>query len=413
MTIGNKKISPAVLNLGAMVVGAILGLVFGKQMSAFKFIGDIWLNCLKMVVVPMVLCIMVSSITAQKDMKALGRVSVKIITYFFVTLILACLIGMGSSFLLKPGNGLDIAGMSGQEVDASGVSFTFTTFIKGLFSSNMFQTLTEGNVMQTMVIAILLGVSIQRIKNEERKAFITNWFASAQEMVMALIKMIINVAPIGILFLIADSFGTYGASIFSAMAGMIGTFWFGCLMQVILVYGCFLWFGAGVNPIRFIKDSAELWVFTISACSSAAAIPVSIKVAKEKFNVPDRIASFCIPLSNQINYNGSAILYSSVTIFIYQMYGMPLDAGTLIKIILMATMLSCSGGGIPGSGIVKLMIMVEAFAMPTEIVGIIAGFYRFFDMGTTTMNCLGGLVGSTFVSKLEEKSQSKVTNSIS
>ena len=147
----------------------------------------------------------------------------------------------------------------------------------------------------------------------------------------------------------------------------------------------------------------ELWIYTLTTCSSVASIPVNIKVAKEKFGVPERISSFTIPLGSQMNYDGSVILYGCVIVFISQVVGHSLDIPTMLKIVGMSAILSTGGGGIPGSGIVKLFIMVEAFGLPTEIVGIIAAFYHIFDMGTTTNNCLGDLAGTIFVSRMEDK----------
>ena len=187
------------------------------------------------------------------------------------------------------------------------------------------------------------------------------------------------------------------------MASLAGVYYLACLLHVIFVYGGVLWFSCGINPFRFIKESAELWMYTITTCSSVASIPVNIKVAKEKFNVPERISSFTVPLGSQMNYDGSVILYGCVITFISQVIGAPLDVGTMVKVVVLSAILSTGGGGIPGSGIVKLFVMVEAFGLPTEIVGIIAAFYHIFDMGTTINNCLGDLAGTIFVSRMEEK----------
>ena len=193
------------------------------------------------------------------------------------------------------------------------------------------------------------------------------------------------------------------------MATLLGTYYLACLVHILLVYGMILWIGTGINPLRFLKESAELWVYTLSTCSSVASIPVNIQVAREKFQVPDRISSFTVPLGSQMNYDGSVILYGCVIMFISQVCGQPVSIGMMLRVILLSAILSTGGGGIPGSGIVKLLVMVEAFGLPTEIVGIIAAFYRLFDMGTTTNNCLGDLVGTILVSRLEDKREKKAS----
>ena len=163
---------------------------------------------------------------------------------------------------------------------------------------------------------------------------------------------------------------------------------------------------ARISPLRFLRDAFELIVYTVSTCSSVAAIPVNIRVARDKFGVPDKISGFTVPLGSQINSDGSVILYSCVILFIAQMNHIDMGIGELLKIVLLGTIFSLGGSGIPGSNIVKVLVLVEAFHLPTEIVGIVAAFYRLFDMGTTTNNSLGDLAGTVIVSRLEERSAS-------
>lgn len=404
MTKAKKLLSNnAILTFVAMIIGAILGLVFGDTMNNFKFIGDIWLNCIKMIIVPLVFCIMVTAVADQEDARSLGRVAARIIGYYLTTTVIAAIIGATLALIIKPGVGASFSGLASTEVTNT-ASFSLKTFFTSLFSSNMFGTFADGNVLQTMVIAIMLGVALLRVKNQEHKTIILNWFKSANEMLFSYIRMVIKVAPIGVLFLIADSFGVYGYSILTSMAGLIGTFWLGILAQVFLTYGIILWLFTRMNVFTFLRKSAPVWTFTMASCSSSANIPVGIRTAQEEFGAPKNIANFCIPLGAQMNYDGSAILYPIVLIFTSQLYGIPLEVGTLIQMIIVAVLLASSGGGIPGSGIVKMLVIVETFGLPVEIVGVIAGFYRFIDMGTTTGNCLGDLVGTVVVSKWEEKS---------
>ncbi len=406
MKLGKKKISLTTQVFLAMILGAIFGLIIGEPMTKLGFIGDVWLNCIKLIVVPMVIVTIITGITSQKDIKALGRISFRIMAYYIATTIVACIIGIAVASIIKPGTIANFTGLASKEVTGS-TDITVSDFFLGMFSSNMFKTFSDGNILQTLIISVMLGVAILRMKNENTKATAIRCFNALNDMVFSLINMIMIVSPIGIFFLMANSFGKYGAGIFTSMATLAGTYYLACILQVILVYGGVLMVTAKINPFKFIKDSAELWIYTLSTCSSVASIPVNIKVAKEKFGVPERISGFTVPLGSQMNYDGSVILYGCVIMFISQVVGVPVDLGTMVKVIFLSAILSTGGGGIPGSGIVKLLVMVEAFGLPTEIVGIIAAFYRIFDMGTTTNNCLGDLAGTIFVSKLEEKRELK------
>lgn len=406
MKIAGKKISLATQIFVAMLLGAACGIFIGEPMTKLGFIGNIWLNCIKMIVVPMVIATIISGIVSQKDVKSLGRISFRIMAYYIITTLIACVVGMVITSIIKPGTFADFSGLASKEVTGS-TDITLSDFFTGMFSSNMVQTFADGNILQTLIISVFVGIAILRMKNQDYKQKAITGFKVFSDMVFSLINMIMIISPIGVFFLMGDSFGKYGAGIFTSMATLVGTYYLSCLVHVLLVYGTVIWFTAGVNPFRFIKDSAELWIYTISTCSSVAAIPISIKVAKEKFNVPENISGFTVPLGSQMNYDGSVILYGCVILFISQSIGMPLSIATMAKVVLMSAVLSTGGGGIPGSGIVKLLVMVEAFGLPTEIVGIIAAFYRLFDMGTTTNNCLGDLAGTVFVSALEEKAAKK------
>lgn len=376
------------LTLSAIVAGAVLGLLFGDKMSDFKFIGDIWLNAIKMIIVPLVFVLITLAVGGQKDLKTLGKAAGKIILLYIISTVIASVVGIILPSILKPGVGVNIEGLETQEITGT-TSFTISTFISSLVSSNISGTFAEGNVLQTMVIGILFGIAMLSIKNEDSRSFLIKGLNSVRDLIYAYLKMVIKVTPIGVLFLIADSFGKYGFSIFSSMAGLIGTYWLGVIVLIVVYYFPLLWFGAGINPIEFLKKSSPVWTFTIASCSSSATIPISIKTAKENFGVKPDIVDFSVPLGAQVNYNGSAILYTTVLMFISQMYKIPFDFSTLLRIVLVVTLVAASGGGIPGSGIVKLLVVVQTFNMPVELIGIIAGLYRFFDMGVTTTNCLG------------------------
>lgn len=402
MKIAGKKIGLSTQVFSAMILGAVLGLLFGDVMVKLEFIGTVWLNCIKLIVVPMVLMTIITGITSQKDLKTLGRIAVRIMAFYIITTLIASVVGLLVAGIVQPGKYANFTGLESKEVSGS-ADITIADFFINMFSANMFQTFVEANILQTVIIAILIGVAIMLVKNEDHRQKLISGCDALCSMVFSLIGMIMKASSVGILFLMGASFGKYGTGIFTSMATLLGTYYLSCLVHILVVYGGILFIGAGINPFKFIKESAELWVYTLSTCSSVAAIPVNMKVAREKFNVPDRISSFTVPLGSQMNYDGSVLLYGCVIMFICQVCGQAVSIEMMLRVVLLSAILSTGGGGIPGSGIVKLLVVVEAFNLPTEIVGIIAAFYRLFDMGTTTNNCLGDLVGTVLISRLEEK----------
>ena len=389
-----------------MVLGAVLGMVIPDVMINLRFIGDVWIDSIQMMMIPLVFCIVTLAIGKQEDAGTLGRVAGQIAIYYILTTIVAVCIGLALATLINPAQGVDLSAFQGTEVDSSDVEFTLVSFITSLFSDNIFSAFADGNLLQTMIAAILIGVATLRLKDTGLRNTFIRALDAVNEVVFEFLRMLILLTPIAVCFLIGDSFARYGASIFTSMVRLIGTFWLSIVANS-LVYGIILLVICGMNPLRFLKDTSDVWTLAIATCSSSACIPVSLRTCKEKFHVPDYIADFCITVGGQLNSHGAALMYGCVVVFINQMYGLNMSFGELIQVVLVASLISSSGGGIPGSGIVKLSILGSTVGFPAEIVGLIAGFYRFFDMGTTTGNVLGDVAGTVTVTKLEERRAKK------
>lgn len=399
-----KKLSLTTWTFIAMIIGAILGLTLGETMCQFKFIGTIWLNCIKLIMVPLVFTIMVLAVGRQTSAKSLGRVAIKIIAYYGVTTVFASIIGIGIATFTKPGIGLTLDGLETSEVAAAG-DITFTGFVTNLFSTNMFKSFTEGSMMQVIVIGLLLGFSLLCMPDGQKKEQLLGIFDAFNDLIYKYINIVMKVAPVGVLFLIADSFGLYGPKIFGSMAKLIGSIWLSLLIQVICVYGLALILFAKINPFKYLKQTASLWSFTMATCASSAAVPISIELAKEKFKVKESVADFCIPLGAQINYDGATIMISCVLVLIMQMNGMSFGFMTLMRMVLIASLIASSGGGVPGGSMVKLLIVAETLGLPTAFVGVVTGFYRLTEMGTSTANSLGDLAGTICVDRLEKRKE--------
>ena len=211
-----RKVSLTTQIFAAMILGSIAGLLGGKTMVSLGFIGDIWLNCIKMIVIPMVICTIVSGIISQDSLTSLKRVSSRIIAYYIITTILACIVGIVVASIIQPGHFANFSGLDTKKVTGE-INITFAGFLKDLFSTNMIATFAKGNLVQTLVISILLGIAILKMKNQEHKATMKKVFEAANSMIFSLIGMIMQISPIGIFFLMGSSFGKYGAGIFTSV----------------------------------------------------------------------------------------------------------------------------------------------------------------------------------------------------
>ena len=179
------------------------------------------------------------------------------------------------------------------------------------------------------------------------------------------------------------------------MGKLIGVFYFTCAIHLLLVYCVILWMFTGIRPIDFLKRSMQTIVACVSTCSSNAVIPVSMNVAKERFDVDDAVAGLGISLGATVNKDGVAILCGVVLLFSAQAMGITLTIDQLLNIIFVTVLVTSAGSGVPGGGLMNLMIVGSAVGIPLEIVIMVGGFYRFFDMGTATMNCLGDSAETT------------------
>ncbi|TCL38842.1 Na+/H+-dicarboxylate symporter [Anaerospora hongkongensis] len=386
----------------AMILGSVVGMVAGPVAVQLKWIGDIWLNMLKMIIVPIVIFTVVQGITSMESPKALGRMAFRVTSYYIITTALAVLVGVGVAKFMQPGLGFVFE--KGGKIAEVPKLVDFKTFFLAMFSDNMFASFTKGDILQVLVIAILIGVAIVFMPREKGQP-VRAWFNSMSQLFMAVVGVIMDISPVGIFCLMASALGTYGLGFMGTMSKLIGAFYVACAVQAFAVYIPTVWLFASWSPIEFLKRMNESLVFAISACSSTAAIPINIRIAKEEFKVKDVSADFMIPFGTQINHDGSAIMLAVVIGFCMQAVGMDFTAEHLIQMVLLGVVVSMGGGGIPAAGVVKLMIVAQAFNVPLEIVAIVGSLYRLFDMGTTALNVIGDVAGVIIVDKFEKNTE--------
>jgi len=383
----------------AMIAGAILGLSIGKPATYLQFIGDIWLNLIRMIIVPLVIVLMVQGISGMDSPKKLGRVLLRLTLYYAITTMIAVLVGVSVTKLLNPGTGFQF------EKAAKAIQVEklvdWQTFMVNLVSSNMFSSFTKGDIPQVLLIGIILGVAINFMP-EEKRVQTKAAFSAMTALFMSVIGIVMSLSPIGVFCLMASALGQYGLQLLGAMSKLIGTYYLSCTVQLIGVYLLSLWILTKKSPFEFMRKTTETSIFCISTCSSTAAIPLNLKISKEQLGVRPDIADVAVPFGTQINHDGNAIMFGCVIVFCMQAIGGNITIAHLAQMVLLGVIVSFGGGGIPSSGIVKLMVVAQAFNMPLEIVAIVGSLYRLFDMANTTVNCLGDLAGIVIVDKFEK-----------
>lgn len=405
-----KKLSLTAKMFISMVLAVLAGFIFGEKITCIQFIGNAWLSVLKMTIAPFILLTLVTSIGGTSNPSTIGKTAVRIVCVYIFTTVVAALVGITTATLTKAGMGFTGFQNITEKIDLEAADLSFQTYFSSLFADNFFKAFVENKILQIVVISILMGTAILKLPQGENKASIINWFKRAQEVFNQLIVMIISVGPIGIFCLMSSMIGRYGQEFIGGMAGLIGSIYLGLVLQVLICYVPLIWIFARITPFQFIKRSLPLCIYTCSTCSSVASIPVNKKTCIENFGVEEETASFTIPLGSQINMDSNAVFYPCILLFIAQSMGIRFSFFQLFQMVLFTSLIASGGGGLPGSGIVKIMVVVEAFGFPAEIAAIISSFYAVLDMGLTTGACWGDLTGTVIVDRMNKRSRSKLEN---
>jgi Na+/H+-dicarboxylate symporter len=378
-----------------MVVGAFLGAVLGERILFIEPLGDLFVRLLILAAVPLVFVNLLAGLTTLTDLKTLGRVAGKILGFFFATTIVALLFGIAAMAILRPGVGMTLQGVVEEEV---GVAPSVIQILMDLVPENLFQAFAEGDVAQVVVVAVFIGIATLLLPEAPRDR-LRKAFADLADLFRKFVDLILLVAPYGIGALMAVTIGRYGSELFGPMARFIAGVTAAHLVMILL-YMVLLRLFSTRRPWDFLRETWSVWATTISTTSSLASLSVGLDVA-EQMRLPRSIYAFTLPLGAQINKDGTAAMLSAVVIFTMQAAGVPMTAGDLFTVVLMGFLLSAGSGGIPGGGFVVALIMVEAFSLPLELAVIVGGIYRLIDMGNTTANIMGDMVGTVILADRE------------
>jgi len=379
-----------------MVLGVIAGIIFGEQATVVQPLGDLFIRLLMMAVIPLVFFNLLAGLTSLSDVRALGRLGGKIVLYYLLTTTIALTTGLVVMHVLEPGAGMQLT----EQVDATfGEAPSVIDVLLDLVPENVFEAFATGNVAQVVVFAIFLGLVTLFLPQSSREPLQKAYDVLA-ELFRKLVGMIMYFGPIGLGALAAATVGEYGGAIFGPLAVFLGGVR-GAQAFMVIVYLALLVSLTRYSPLAFLKQSGPLYATTAATCSSLASLAVSLDVAEQRMKLPRSVYTFTLPLGAQLNKDGTAIMLAGVLLFTAQAAGVEFSLASQISILLIGLILTTGSGGIPGGGLVVALIFVQAFNLPLEIAAIVGGIYRLIDMGSTTVNCMGDLVGTVIVAHSE------------
>ncbi|MBN8237023.1 dicarboxylate/amino acid:cation symporter [Halobacillus kuroshimensis] len=390
-----------------LILGAAVGL--GLHLAApdlfttldayiFSPLGTVFLNLIKMLVVPIVFFSITLGTASLGDPKKLGRIGGKTIGFFLATTTIAISIAIGLAYLFQPGN-IDIstANAEYEAQEAPGVVETFTNIIP----TNPIQSMTDGNMLQIIAFAIFIGFALAMLGKKTEGIY--KLVEQGNEIMMFLVNLIMRFAPYGAFGLLASAIGTMGIDGMRAMGMYMFVVLLGLFIHAIVTYGSAVSFLGKMNPITFFKGFFPAMTVGFSTSSSSSTLPISMKTAQENLNVPKPVSSFVQPLGATINMDGTAIMQGVATIFIAQVYGSDLSFTSLIMVVLTAVLASIGTAGVPGVGLIMLAMVLNQVSLPVEGIALIIGIDRLLDMTRTALNITGDAACAVVVAESEKK----------
>ena len=405
-----KKLTLPMQILIALILGIVVGLIcFFTDNAAFtanylKPIGTIFVNLLKFIVVPVVLFSMIDGILSMDDMKKVGAVGWKTVAFFTATTAIACVIGLAC------GNLFDNMGLFPTLVLEEGASWdkattaNFMDTLVGMFPSNMWESFRSANMLQVIVIALLFGGSIMAAG--EKGKLCRDIVSSFNEVINKMMAFIISLSPIGVFTMMAWVIATQGADIIGHLAIVIGCAYVGYIAHAVLIYSMSAKVFAGMSPLAFFKGAAAAMMFAFTSASSAATLPVS-KECVDEMGADHDISAFVLPLGATVNMDGTAIYQCVATIFLASCAGIELGLAQMVTIVVTATLASIGTAGVSGAGTIMLAMVLTSIGVDVNLIMIIYGVDRLFDMGRTTLNITGDMACALCVSHWESKKADK------
>lgn len=401
-----------------MGLGIIIGAIIQFWLGDVKFVqdnivnglfhagGKMFINSLKMLVVPLVFISLVCGTCSLSDPSKLGRLGGKSIALYLTTTAIAITLAIALALVIAPG--VTDQAMTSTASFSAKEAPSLTQVLINIIPSNPINAMAEGNMLQIIVFALLFGIAVS-LAGESGKR-IASLFEDMNEVVMKIVNIIMNLAPYGVFFLMAKLASEISPSTFLNVAKYFFVVLLALGVHALVTYPTILKFLTGLNPVIFIRKMRDTALFAFSTASSNATIPVTLETTTKKMGVDNSIASFTVPLGATINMDGTAIMQGVATVFIAQVYGVDLSIADYLMVILTATLASIGTAGVPGVGLIMLAMVLQQVGLPVEGIALIIGVDRLLDMTRTAVNVTGDSMVTVIVAKTEKELDTEIYN---
>ncbi len=398
--------------LWALALGAVTGIlinIFANQWFNpidnyfFTPLGTIFLNLIKMLIVPLVFFSIAVGVANIGDPKKLGRMGGKTMAFFFSTTAIAITIGIVFALILKPGVGgsFDTSNLEYEATAAPPVSDT----LLGIIPANPIEAMASGDMLAIIFFALFIGIGVASLA--EKVDIVKRFLEQGNELMMFLVGLVMKFAPIGTFGLIASAVGKQGFDALKAMFFYMMVVFLAMAVHLIFIYGGAMKLLAKQSPVKVLKEFIPAMTVAFSTSSSSATLPIAMNIAQTKLNVPKSISSFVQPLGATINMDGTAIMQGVAAIFIAQVFAVDLTVSDMLVVILTAVLASIGTAAVPGAGMIMLAMVLESVGLPVAGIALIIGIDRLLDMTRTLMNVTGDLTCALCIAESEKKHETK------
>ena len=395
--------------LAGIIIGIIIGIVSPKAADFISPLGDIFLNLLKMLIVPLVLFSITNGICSMKDAKQLRSVGGRIVIYYTLSTVAASIFGVIGGMITQPGKNVSDFVLSGEAAEAS--DFDMVENIISWFPDNIVKAMVDANMIQIIVFCLFLGVALLAL-GDQASTFV-KIIKEGNDIMLKITSYVIGFSPIAILSLIASMVSTLSGAMVKEVIVFILTIDITILVFMVVFYPTVLKLLARVNVRKFFKKISTSMLVAFTTTSSAATLPVSIKMAEERLGCSEKVYGFTLPLGNTCNMDGAAIQYSVIAIFACNLFGLDITPERIFQFIFLSLILSIGAAGVKGSGIVMSTIIIQTIIGDAglTLIPILAAVWPILDPFATMANNVGDLTGTTLVSKSLKMLDEDVYNS--
>jgi len=376
-----------------IAVGVGLGLALGPRASIIKPAGDIFLRLLTMLIMPLTFFTLVSGMTKLGSLRSLRRVGGWIVLCYAVFSTIATGLGIIAALIMKPGH--EAAGLLDEGARVEAGTLSLGDQVVSWFPSNPFEAFAQGNLFQVIVFALIVGIAL--LAMHERAGKLMALADDAASLMIKVTDLVMQVSPYGILALVANMVGTMEVRILKDMARFVGANIAGQIVLLSLFYPIVLRSIGRLPPWWFYRQVSPALLVAASTTSSGAALPVAMRVADENLGIPGNVWGFSLPLGATMNQNGMAVAIGAIAVFASNLYSVPLTIPLLLKFVLLGLILSAGTPGVKGGGIVISGMLLQTLGLPLTLVPLLASIWPVIDVGHTTNNVAGDLVGTAVV----------------